>query len=127
MAWLFVTAAILAAIAIFTAKANTVGNQTENETPPQSVPIVGSRFGNDLFYRDAATGADVGGTSIVAPSSTIHWRAAGVVDSEGATVESVLHATAARLSHLQQTPAANDRYAQALFEIVKALDILEGK
>jgi hypothetical protein len=123
-----ITAAILAVIAVFTRKAKPM--DTTN-TPPQppiaSNQVVGSRFGNDLFFRDAVTGADVGGKSIVSPSTSIHWRAAGVVDSEGATVESVLHATAARLSHLQQTPAANDRYAQALFEIVKALDILEGK
>jgi hypothetical protein len=122
-----ITAAILAVIAVFTRKAKPMNTNTPPQPPTASNQVVGSRFGNDLFFRDAVTGADVGGKSIVSPSTSIHWRAAGVVDSEGATVESVLHATAARLSHLQQTPAANDRYAQALFEIVKALDILEGK
>lgn len=123
-----ITAAILAVIAVCTRKAEPMDTtNTPPQPPTASNQVVGSRFGTDLFFRDAVTGADVGGTSIVSPSTTIHWRAHGVVDSEGATVESVLHATAARLSHCQQTPAANDRYAQALFEIVKALDILEGK
>lgn len=124
LVWLFIAAAVVSALAVCTSKVKPM----ESPIPtPQANPVVGSRFGNDLFFRDAATGADIGGTSIVSPNSTIHWRSVGVVDSEGCTVESVLNATAARLSHLQQTPAANDRYAQALFEIVKALDILEGK
>lgn len=95
--------------------------------PQPSTPSFGKQSANDLFFRDAASGADLGGRSIVSPNSTINWKSAGAVDSEGATVVDVLNATAARLSHLQQTPAANDKNARALFDIVKALDTLEGE
>jgi hypothetical protein len=116
-------AAIVGAVASFTMEIKTM-----DAAKPEPIPqLLGNLSGNDLFFRDAASGADLGGRSIVSPNSTIHWRSAGAVDSEGATVVGVLNATAARLSHLQQTPAANDKYARALFDIVKALDTLEGK
>jgi hypothetical protein len=120
---LWLAAINVAGVAIFTLELKSM-DATKGQPIPNSM---GKQSGNDLFLRDAVSGLDMGGRSIVSPNSTINWQSAGAIDSEGATIEAVLNATAARLSHLQQTPAANDRYAQALFEVVKALDILEGK
>jgi hypothetical protein len=70
---------------------------------------------------ETATGNDLGGDSHVSPNTTIHWRPASVVDSDGTTVEAVLQATAVRLSHLQKSPQAQDKNARALWHVMKAL------
>lgn len=82
--------------------------------------------GRHSMVRAAGTDNDLGGVSHVSPSTVIHWRAEYRIDSEGASVAAVLEAVAVRLSAIQNTPQASDANARALWEVIKALEVLEG-
>jgi hypothetical protein len=87
--------------------------------------------GNDKHHRFFLTqgGDDYGGESQASPNTIIKWAPVNLpahIKSDGASVPDVLAACSARLSHLQKTPQASDTNAKALWEIVKAMDILNG-
>ena len=82
--------------------------------------------GRHSMVRASGTDNDLGGVSHVSPSTVIHWRAESRIDSEGASVAAVLEAVAVRLSAIQNTPQASDANARALWEVMKALEVLEG-
>ena len=84
---------------------------------------------NDKKHRFFLTqgGDDYGGESQASPNTKIKWAPVNLpahITSDGASVADVLAACSARLSHLQKTPQASDTNAKALWEIVKAMDIL---
>lgn len=77
-----------------------------------------------------ADGNDYGGDSQASPNTKIRWAPAATspnVTYEGATVANVLEAIAARLSQIQKTPQAADRNAKALWHVLQAMDLLNGK
>jgi hypothetical protein len=82
--------------------------------------------GRHSMMRTAGTGDDYGGVSDVSPSTMIYWRIESRPDPRGASVAAVLEAVAVRLSAIQNTPQASDANARALWEVMKALEVLEG-
>ena len=54
----------------------------------------------------------------------IIWN--GLEVSNGVGVEDVLELAAERLQHLQGTPQSSDQQAKALFEVLEAIDVLQG-
>lgn len=77
-----------------------------------------------------ADGNDYGGESQVSRNTKIRWQPAATSPNliyEGASVANVLEATAARLSQIQKTPQAADLNAKALWHVLQAMDVLNGK
>lgn len=74
-----------------------------------------------------ANGNDLGGTSVLSSSTVIKWRSEFYTNSQGATVIEIVKAAADRMQRLQRTPQASDTNARALWELRKAIDIMEGK
>jgi hypothetical protein len=75
-------------------------------------------------------GNDYGGESQASPNTKIRWAPVTLspgVQSEGATVADVLAACVARMSQIQKTPQASDTNARALWEVQKAMDLLNGQ
>lgn len=86
----------------------------------------GSTHGRFEFHLDA-NGNDLGGTSVLSNATSIKWRSEFYSNSQGATVLEVIKAAAERMQQLQQTPQASNTNARALWELRKAIDLMEGK
>jgi hypothetical protein len=86
----------------------------------------GSPSGRFEFHLDA-NGNDLGGTSVLSSATAIKWRSEFYTNSKGASVLEVVKAAADRIQQLQRTPQASDTNARALWELRKAIDIMEGK
>lgn len=102
-----------------------------NATPPAAAespaPLERVNVETKSTFYQTAGGDDLGGVSYVSPATTIHWKPEWVIDSERASVEQVIAAAVARLEFIQSRPQASDRNARALWELNKALQVLQGE
>lgn len=103
----------------------------DDEAPDEAKEELPEGFGsfrNPTMKLECTNKVDKQGNAIggfaTGPGINIEWE--GTYKPNAATPLHVLKLAAERMSHLQSTPQSSDANARALFEVLEAIDALEG-